>query len=73
MKTDATCTRCGCTDSDPCPEGCSWIWVDYGTGEGVCSACSPLAGPGESPVDEDALLAELSADDYRELIEQGEL
>lgn len=42
MDQEATCTRCGCTDSEPCPGGCAWIWVDYDIGEGVCTSCSPL-------------------------------
>ena len=42
MPREATCIRCGCTASDPCPGGCSWIWVDYEKGEGVCTSCSPL-------------------------------
>jgi hypothetical protein len=36
---EATCIRCGCTDSHACPEGCSWIWVNYDSGRGLCSQC----------------------------------
>lgn len=31
------CRYCGCTDTAPCPRGCSWMEVDQDTGEGVCS------------------------------------
>lgn len=36
---EATCTECGCTDSCACPDGCSWLAVDYAMGRGVCSSC----------------------------------
>jgi hypothetical protein len=52
MNTEVTCIRCGCTDSDPCPGGCSWVWVDRVTGEGVCTSCSPLASADDYPVEE---------------------
>lgn len=39
MSTEAKCVRCGCTDSRACPGGCSWAWVDYEKGEGLCMAC----------------------------------
>lgn len=47
MSAEATCERCGCTDSNPCPGGCTWVWVDYKTGQGVCSSCTDLTGPAE--------------------------
>jgi hypothetical protein len=28
------CRICGCTDDDPCPEGCYWVEDD------LCSACA---------------------------------
>lgn len=31
------CSRCGCTDTRGCPEGCSWV------APSVCSSCSPIA------------------------------
>ena len=40
MKT-ATCRNCGCTDLSACPGGCSWIEVNYRTGNGLCSRCAP--------------------------------
>ncbi len=36
---EATCIRCGCSDSAACEMGCSWIWVDRLVGRGLCSAC----------------------------------
>lgn len=36
---EATCIKCGCTDSKACEEGCSWVWVDRRLGRGLCSAC----------------------------------
>lgn len=36
---DARCMACGCTDSQACPGGCSWAWVDRETQRGLCSAC----------------------------------
>jgi hypothetical protein len=36
----ATCIGCGCDDFHACsPEGCSWIKVNYASGQGVCSNC----------------------------------
>lgn len=34
------CIGCGCTDSDPCPGGCSWIAGDEDLGAGLCSQCA---------------------------------
>lgn len=36
---EATCTKCGCTDSLACPNGCWWLTVDRKAGTGVCSNC----------------------------------
>jgi hypothetical protein len=36
---DAQCVHCGCTDSQACANGCSWIAVDRVRMEGVCSNC----------------------------------
>ena len=36
---EATCIRCGCTDSKACEGGCSWLWVDRKIGRGLCSQC----------------------------------
>lgn len=38
-KNPATCAGCGCTDSQACPEGCSWLGVNRRNGTGVCSNC----------------------------------
>jgi hypothetical protein len=32
---DSVCSKCGCTQEDGCPVGCSWI------GPNLCSACAP--------------------------------
>lgn len=39
--TDATCRKCGCTDSRACAGGCSWLWVDREACTGLCSSCAP--------------------------------
>lgn len=44
-KAEATCLRCGCTDSQACPEGCHWITVDRQTQTGLCSNCHTLNTP----------------------------
>jgi hypothetical protein len=36
---DAQCIACGCTDSQACEGGCSWLWVNRETCEGLCSSC----------------------------------
>lgn len=36
----AFCLECGCDDFHACPEGCSWLRVDYEAGLGVCSECA---------------------------------
>lgn len=36
---EARCIGCRCTDSCACPEGCSWLRVNYDIGTGVCSRC----------------------------------
>ncbi len=36
---EATCTKCGCTDSKACAGGCWWETVDREAGTGVCSNC----------------------------------
>ena len=41
-KTEATCLRCGCTDSQACPGGCHWITIDRQTQTGLCSKCHTL-------------------------------
>ena len=38
------CRVCGCTDSSPCPDGCSWIEKD------LCSACAKNVPLKESDV-----------------------
>lgn len=38
---EATCVKCGCTDSRACAGGCSWVRVDRAKGEGLCSECVP--------------------------------
>lgn len=39
---EATCIYCGCTDSQACPGGCSWVWINYDTGKGICSRCEGM-------------------------------
>lgn len=34
LPSERTCRRCGCTDSNACPGGCSWVEHD------LCSACA---------------------------------
>jgi hypothetical protein len=34
-----TCIECGCTESQACPGGCSWIELDKDTNVGLCSKC----------------------------------
>ncbi len=36
---EATCTKCGCTDSKACVGGCWWETVDREAGTGLCSKC----------------------------------
>lgn len=31
-----TCSRCGCTDAEACPDGCSWVDAEHT----LCSACA---------------------------------
>lgn len=38
-KWESRCRVCGCTDSNACADGCSWVWVDRDAGIGVCSSC----------------------------------
>jgi hypothetical protein len=51
--TEATCTRCGCTDFMACPGGCSWITVDRKAKTGLCSRCATAeeiaAAKGDQP------------------------
>jgi hypothetical protein len=35
----AKCVGCSCTDSQGCPEGCTWLAVDRRDRTGVCSNC----------------------------------
>lgn len=35
---ECSCVICGCTDSEACEGGCSWIKVDRDNGCGLCSA-----------------------------------
>jgi len=41
FRNEATCRVCGCTDSNACPGGCSWVELDRERGLGVCSRCEP--------------------------------
>lgn len=42
------CRGCGCTDLAACPEGCSWVLMDFAIGRdgvvpvpsGICSQCA---------------------------------
>ena len=36
---ESTCIRCGCTDSNACPGGCSWFIVYRRHRIGVCTRC----------------------------------
>jgi len=36
---EARCIGCECTDLEACPGGCSWLYVDYEIGYGICSSC----------------------------------
>jgi hypothetical protein len=36
----ARCVKCGCTDSQACEGGCSWVYVKKRRQEGLCSACA---------------------------------
>lgn len=62
MKRQAKCIGCGCTDEEPCPDGCEWVWVDRQAGRGWCSACDdadwePAVGAGcSSDIDPDELV-----------------
>lgn len=35
---EAKCSRCGCTDTSPCPGGC--VWVANNFMDDLCSACA---------------------------------
>lgn len=39
-ETDCACIHCGCTDSNACDGGCSWLVVDRDRGLGVCTSCA---------------------------------
>lgn len=34
------CVACFCTESSPCPGGCSWAAIDQEAGVGLCTACA---------------------------------
>jgi len=36
---EPTCVECGCTESQACPGGCSWVELNKDTNEGLCSKC----------------------------------
>jgi hypothetical protein len=36
---ERTCVYCGCTDSQACSGGCSWVQKHRHTPTGVCSGC----------------------------------
>ncbi len=38
VRLEPTCIRCECTEYDPCPEGCGWVFVNS-RNEGICTAC----------------------------------
>ena|SRR5690348_7929355 len=55
------CRRCGCTDLNACPGGCSWVESD------LCSACAGRAvarDPSQNPQPGDVLA---KGDDMREV------
>jgi len=35
---EPVCIKCGCTEYDPCPEGCAWVFLNK-QNEGLCSVC----------------------------------
>jgi hypothetical protein len=37
---ERTCVYCGCTDSNACQGGCSWVETHKHTPTGVCSMCT---------------------------------
>jgi hypothetical protein len=37
---DRSCRGCGCTDTQACPGGCSWVLLDIATPSGICSQCA---------------------------------
>jgi len=37
---ERTCVHCGCTDSNACLGGCSWVEIHKATPTGVCSTCA---------------------------------
>ena len=39
VRLEPTCIKCGCTEFDPCDEGCAWTFLNKKTNEGLCSAC----------------------------------
>lgn len=50
------CIGCGCTDAQPCPDGCAWAAVDEEQGIGLCTNCAvkpldQLIGEGQFPVE----------------------
>lgn len=36
---ERVCVHCGCSDSNPCPEGCGWALLHKTTPTGVCTEC----------------------------------
>lgn len=39
MRRGPRCRVCGCSEFDPCPEGCGWVEED------LCSSCVSSASP----------------------------
>jgi len=38
IRFEPTCIKCGCTETNACPEGCSWVFINKQY-EGLCSVC----------------------------------
>lgn len=39
IRFEPTCIKCECTTYNACNEGCSWVFLNKKTNEGVCSVC----------------------------------
>jgi hypothetical protein len=43
-----TCIECGCTESQACPGGCSWVDLNRETNQGICSTCAVVIAAREN-------------------------
>lgn len=37
------CAGCGCSDGDPCADGCTWLVAPTRDRDGICSSCFELS------------------------------